>query len=277
VAIEMIMDPPQVLYLLRAETMTLDAEVTVVGAGRLILLAADLRVLGSSIDLSGGAGALLPEDCEDAVVNATAGAPGGSFAASGGRGGDGGGGAGSPSGAVVNPPSRLRGGCPGLPAETEPPSVGANAGGGLQLVGLERLEISADSRLRANGAGGAGGAGSQSGGGGGGSGGMIVLDSPQILVAGGIEANGGGGGGGDDGNGPAQSGDGGRSGPCGSGGDGPVRGGDGGCGMTTALNGGNGLVVSQGGGGGGGSVGYIFVTSTPVTNLADISPQPQMP
>lgn len=212
------------------------------------------------------------------------GGAGGSFGAVGGDGGHGdsdnslgndGDGAPGLAGPVLTP-TVLRGGCRGQNGGNESAAgqvggTGGHSGGALYLYAATSITMTSGAVIRASGAGGTGG-GAQAGGAGGGTGGMVVLEAPQLTIAGTIAANGGGGG-----EGGARVGTGmnttnvsGQPGSDGSstttpapGGQGTdVRfgfGGAGGAGSTAAVNG---TTAATGGGGGGGSVGIIHLIGT---------------
>lgn len=173
-------------------------------------------------------------------------------------------------------PTVLRGGCRGQAGANESAQggnggAGGHSGGALYLYAATSITMGGGAVIRASGAGGGGG-GVQAGGGGGGTGGMVVVESPQITIAGTIAANGGGGGEGgtragtvinpvtiagkpgSDGTGTAA--------PAGGGNSNDDRigaGGAGGAASTAAVDGGSG---TSGGGGGGGGVGIIKLLGT---------------
>lgn len=212
------------------------------------------------------------------------GAAGGSFGAVGGAGGHGDsdtslgndgdgapGGAGAPIALTV-----LRGGCRGQTGANESANgnaggTGGRSGGALYLYAASSITLTSTGVIRASGAGGNGGQ-AQAGGGGGGTGGMVVIESPQIALAGVIAANGGGGGegGGRIGNtnvtgqpgadGTATT----AAAPGGMGSDNRFGYGGPGGAASTAAGAGTSSVI--GGGGGGGSVGIIhFIGASTVT------------
>lgn len=117
---------------------------------------------------------------------------GGGFGAPGGSGGGPpeGGSAGHPSGAVHE---FLRGGCRGGEGVGAGAESAGPAGGGIQLVAAERIEVGDGSAVTASGGGGGGGS-PRRGGGGGGSGGAVFVEAPSIDVEGALTASGGGGG-----------------------------------------------------------------------------------
>jgi len=189
-------------------------------------------------------------DCPaPSTPGATAGGPGGSFAA---KGGDGGNGSADVGVAAANGPAltTLRAGCDGTGR-----TGGGRGGGAIALVAGERIAIQPTSLVAACGTGGGGGgaaAAPGAPGSGGGSGGMIELDAPTIQILGDVFAIGGGGGGGSNDSVGASAGvsacDVRRSSTASGG----VGNGGGGVGGTTGP-GGSGAPGSNGGGGGGGA------------------------
>jgi hypothetical protein len=145
------------------------------GAGKSVVVV-DLRVS------SGGGGAGYGSPGAPGGGNQTLTPPG-----AGGTTYDGGG----PAGLLVG---GSRGGAGGL--ATSVSGAGGGGGGALQISAAMAITVGPSGVLKASGGGGAGGLSAPRGGGGGGSGGEIVLEAPELTIAGVIAANGGGGGGG---------------------------------------------------------------------------------
>ncbi len=201
------------------------------------------------------------------------GGAGGTFATQGGTGGIGdendsngqGGTAtgGVPGTAVAEPPTVLRGGCPGQKGgdAVGAGGGGANSGGAVYLFAKGNLSIGG--KVQATGAGGSSG-GNRAGGGGGGSGGYIVIESEtQSAITGTLLATGGGAGEGGSNIGTPDPGDDPTSANPAAGGARVTDGGNGGAGATYLNNAvvapGTGMPADGGGGGGGGGNGYIYI------------------
>jgi hypothetical protein len=267
-----------------------------VGANEMALFAMETINVGGQIDVGGQTTAAGPGASSGNGATAFGGCrgrAGRSNAAIGAAFGEGGGGGGAIHGGGDGGASNQAGptGIGGSSCATSPqtiPLAGGNAGGhggqsstngggggggGLMLVALDSITITGI--VGAPGAGGLSAATGAGGGGGGGSGGAILLEAPEVNVAGSVTANGGGGGA------PAGGNDGGRgsltatSAAVGAGfscvtspGATPVtrRGGAGGTGTlaptdgtTCTVDDGAGVIVSSQGGGGGGAAGRIEI------------------
>lgn len=164
------------------------------------------------------------------------------------------------------------------------PGTGGAGGGALQISSALSIEIDAAGHLKASGGGGAGGYGGFVGGGGGGSGGELLLEAPQLTIAGKLTANGGGGGGGGAGCGGCSTI--GADGTDGLGSASPAAGGTGGIPQGSAGGAGAsippfasarpGTGMNSKGGGGGGGAGRIWLrfnaATPPIIMSATISP-----
>lgn len=287
------------LWLVHHSTFVVEpgATLTISGMHPLVIAADTIDVKGTII-VENGSGH--PSCDAQRGANSCDKAAGGGGAGYGARGGDGGGPPLMAGGTAANiVPVPLRGGCPGAqggdgttgPNDSlpRPGGLGGAAGGGLQLSG--RLKVDVSGQIFAHGKAGepgksdqaGGGAcgitGRAAGGGGGGGGGMIFVESCETIIqpTARLCASGGGGGGGS-GGGNTNTGMRGSDGNC----DGVALGGAGEIANSQGGNGGydgqpatNGSIASRGGGGGGGAVGRIFirqVAGDPVTAGATIRP-----
>jgi hypothetical protein len=260
-----------------AGTTDVQTPVIVTGANPLVLIAADLLNVDSSIVVAAAADST---DCMHGADNgatgvAGAGGAGGSFVCVGGSGGNASnvGGQAEP---IVGPVLKIRGGCAGGMGGGDDNfgvgGPGGKAGGALYLIAGAMVSVTA--AVRSGGAGGSGGGlGSTfggGGGGGGGTGGMIGIDAPHIALGSGalLCANGGGGGGGAESGASGTDGaDGCASGLTAAAGGASASGmGSGGAGSTQSDGvTGEGNAASVGGGGGGGGAGAILFHSQSVT------------
>jgi hypothetical protein len=189
---------------------------------------------------------------------------GGGRGAAGGQGGSGASVAGGPGGKANGSPglSPLHGGCGGGAGGGDTNTDGGHGGGGgggIQISANDKLTITATGLIDVSGAGGRGSP-DGGGGGGGGSGGAILLEAPEVVLAGFLAANGGGGGSGGINGKDGQ--DGTASVTAASGGAATSYGGAGGQGGALGSESGQpGKSTSYNGGGGGGSAGRIRINS----------------
>jgi hypothetical protein len=265
---------------IRAAAIHLTSTVHVTGQFPLVLSGVTITIdSGASLDVSSTGGGLAGaganyQQCTasnsapivghdaGATANDGGGGAGGTLGGAGGNGGTGAGSVGGVGGIALgrdNPPTVVRGGCPGGNggATMSNPGRGAGAGGGAVYL-IATTSISIMGTIDASGAG-AGDVLMSTGGGGGGSGGLIALDAPAITLAPAAQLftlGGSGGSGGDTSNGATGHDPTGwmmyAAGGSGSGG----AGGDG----SSPLDGAPGSTPSfGGGGGGGGGAGYIEV------------------
>ncbi len=190
--------------LIAAETISIEAKLSVIGSRPLVLLASGALTFEATgaIDAAadnnraapagpGGPGA--SEPCEAGATgtgNADGGA-GGSFGTAGAAGGIGLTGA-TPNGPgpVIGTLDHVRAGCVGGPYN-DPPTPGGAAGGAVYLIAGRSMAIAGS--INVSGAGGADLSGANVGGAGGGAGGLIGLDAPALALRGTLMANGGGG------------------------------------------------------------------------------------
>ncbi len=194
-----------------AADIMIDSRLRVIGAKPLVLLASNLIMTSSGLDVGShwlnqksdpeiGAAADSPECGTGMAPNPTGsgdGGAGGSYYGLGGSGGPGNDGvaAGVPA-PVASAILTLRGGCPGQDGGGISGGVRGHGGGAIYLIAGQRIYLGGG--ILNGGEGGRGGGSGGSGGGGGGAGGMIGLDAPTITVLSILEANGGGGGEGSD-------------------------------------------------------------------------------
>jgi len=282
-----------------AHTLTVKS-VDVTGARPLILIGADAIIVETLLDASSHPTKVGPA-VSAASCNAFAGLP--TASRGGGAGGTlvglGGAGGAASSGALGGQPAPavtltgLRAGCAGQDGGGAATHLGGGGrgGGAAYLIAGRSIEVRADAKISAGGAGGAaarctgncaGSMGESGGGGGGGSGGMLILEAPAIASSGLIFADGGGGGEGASGSNsglPGADPDGTRSAPGGIGG--ASNGGNGGGGSyALAANGVVGeyaesSVQPPGGGGGGGGAGLIRLYGASAIAGGTVSPPPQ--
>jgi hypothetical protein len=277
-------------------TVPASTNIRVFGSKPLVLLSTAAFDLSGDIDVSStsvvgaphplGAGAMTGTGCADGTSppDHNAGGFGGSF---GGRGGNGAAttGNGGKASAAIDPPSILRGGCPGGQGSSDSIGLQGGAGGAAGgAIAIIATNIHLNGRINASGAGGLGGPLGKSGAGGGGSGGMIVLDVTTITVdSNGILLASGAGGGqggatvpssgaGINGSEPASPSTGATGGSSGS-----TNGGTGGTGSfgVVKLDGATpGTDAGTGGGDGGGGGGAGFISAHGVSGANVVAPPP---
>jgi hypothetical protein len=264
------------LCVIAARSINLAAGVTlaVTGTRPLVLVASTTITIDGTMNVRNPSGI----GCTRTDPTEISGGAGGSRGGRGGKGGNGGDdGVGGVAGDAM-PPSLL-GGCPGGAGQgdSDPPGVG---GGSVLLIAQT---IMVTGTINATGTGGGGANVSLAGGAGGGSGGVIVVDAPNVTIAGTLLASGGGGGeggrgailGGGSGGNPGAAPNPLTPSIAASGGSG-LAGGDGGPGgAILAINGTDGGRSGTNvatGGGGGGAAGIIEITATAPTITGAVVP-----